>query len=74
MEQYQEDFLEFEHTDGLNYVNVEVKRFDDISRYLGIKTANFRVNLTEGIGAGVLMVGEIEVTRSPKRSNTPKAC
>jgi hypothetical protein len=49
-----EDFLAFEHTDGLNYVNVEVKRFDDFSKYLGINSKNFQVNLTEGIGAGFL--------------------
>ena len=48
------DFLQFEHTDGLNYINAEVKRFDDFSKYLGINSENFQVNLTEGIGAGFL--------------------
>ena len=49
------DFLKFEHTDGLNYINVEVKRFDDFSAFLGIHSENFQVNLTEGIGVGILL-------------------
>lgn len=48
------DFLQFEHTDGLNYVNIEVKRFDDISHIIGMNNKNFQLNITEGIGAGVL--------------------
>lgn len=50
-----EAFLTYEHTDGLNYVNTEFCRVDDISKILGIKnTDKFQVNLTEGLGAGVL--------------------
>lgn len=50
-----EDFLTFEHTDGLNYVNVEIGRFDDISSIFNIgNTDKIQLNLTEGIGAGVL--------------------
>ncbi|HTO35479.1 MAG TPA: hypothetical protein VLZ72_04530 [Flavobacterium sp.] len=50
-----EDFLLFEHTDGLNYVNVEFSRVDDFSKYLGIKdTDKIQFNLTGGIGAGIL--------------------
>lgn len=52
--QLKEDFLAFEHTDGLNYINLELKRFDDFSKYLGINSKNFQVSLTEGIGAGFL--------------------
>ena len=26
----EEFFLEFEHTDGLNYINAEIRRFDDL--------------------------------------------
>lgn len=48
------DFLRFEHTDGLNYVNIELKRFDDISSWFGLNLENLQINLTEGIGAGVL--------------------
>ncbi len=48
------DFLLFEHTDGLNYVNVELKRFDDVSHWFGLNLENLQINLTEGIGAGIL--------------------
>lgn len=50
-----EDFLAFEHTDGLNYVNAELKRFDDFSYLFGLNSENFQINLTEGIGVGFLL-------------------
>jgi len=46
----EESFLLFEHTDGLNYLNVEFRRFDNIFDFNKVK-----INLTEGFGAGVLM-------------------
>ena len=50
-----EDFLMFEHTDGLNYIYTEIARQDDISRWFGIKnTDKFQVNINEGFGIGVL--------------------
>jgi len=50
-----EDFLTFEHTDGLNYVNTEFSRVDDVSKLFKISnTDKFQINLTEGIGAGLL--------------------
>jgi len=49
-----EEFLTFEHTDGLNYINAEVKRFDDFSYLLGLNSKNLQINVTEGIGAGFL--------------------
>ena len=49
-----EDFLTFEHTDGLNYVTVEVNRFDTVDNWIGFKVKNIDINLTEGIGVGVL--------------------
>lgn len=50
-----EDFLTFEHTDGLNYINSEFCRVDDISKLFGIRnTDKFQINLTEGLGAGLL--------------------
>lgn len=50
-----ENFLTFEHTDGLNYINVGIARVDDLSKYLGITNTDiFQVNLTEGIDGGVL--------------------
>lgn len=48
-------FLEFEHTDGLNYVNTEFCRVDDISKLFKIRnTDKFQINITEGVGAGIL--------------------
>ncbi len=50
-----EDFLTFEHTDGLNYVVVEGARIDDISRLFGIRNTDIlQVSLTEGLGFGAL--------------------
>lgn len=50
-----EDFLTFEHTDGLNYVVAEGARIDDISRLFGIRnTDKLQVSLTEGLGFGVM--------------------
>jgi len=45
-----EDFLKFEHTDGLNYENIEVRRFDVL---FGRKNFSFAAN--EGLGVGVLV-------------------
>lgn len=50
-----EDFLKFEHTDGLNYVNVEFSRVDDFSKHLGITdTDKVQFNFTAGVGVGIL--------------------
>lgn len=50
-----ETFLIYEHTDGLNYVNTEISRHDDISSLFKItNTDKIQVNLTEGVGVGVL--------------------
>lgn len=49
------DFLEYEHTDGLNYVNTELSRVDDISKVFNLpNTDKFQINLTEGIGGGFI--------------------
>ena len=48
-------FLKFEHTDGLNYVNTEFCRVDDISKFFKIRnTDKFQINITEGVGGGFL--------------------
>ena len=52
--QLTEDFLRLEHTDGLNYINLEIKRFDNIDHWFGFNFENLQINLTEGLGAGVL--------------------
>lgn len=49
------DFLMYEHTDGLNYINTEFSRHDDVSKLINLpNTDKFQINLTEGVGAGVL--------------------
>ena len=50
-----EDFLTYEHTDGLNYINAEFARHNDISKLFTIgNTDVLQINLSEGLGAGVL--------------------
>ncbi|MGB4849892.1 MAG: hypothetical protein WBP41_18340, partial [Saprospiraceae bacterium] len=44
------DFLKFEHTNGLNYINVDARRFDEI-----LDLNKIKISLTEGIGAGILL-------------------
>ena len=44
------DFLMFEHTDGLNYINSEIRRSDKI-----YESGKFSLNFTEGAGGGVLV-------------------
>ena len=48
------DFLTFEHTDGLNYLNIELNRFDNLNELLKFDTGFMDVNLTEGIGGGII--------------------
>ncbi len=52
--QLTEDFLRLEHTDGLNYINMQLYRFDDISSWFGLDSDRFQINVTEGVGAGIL--------------------
>lgn len=50
-----ENFLTYEHTDGLNYINTEICRVDDLSKIIGLpNTDKFQINITEGVGAGIL--------------------
>lgn len=44
------DFLEFEHTDGLNYLNIECRRHDRISM-----RSILSLNTVVGAGAGILV-------------------
>lgn len=45
-----EDFLQFEHTDGLNYLNVEIRHTDPLFSFNKIQ-----IDLIEGLGAGALI-------------------
>ena len=44
------DFLAFEHSDGLNYENIELRRFDEI-----IVLNKIKISLTEGLGLAFLL-------------------
>ena len=46
----QKGFLLFEHTDGLNYLNLEIRRSDNI-----FDLDDVTINVMEGFGAGALM-------------------
>lgn len=48
------NFLRFEHTNGLNYLNLEVRRMDNLFDQRSLKIKNIDINLIEGVGAGVL--------------------
>lgn len=51
-----EDFLKFEHTDGLNYIYTEFSRHDNISSLFNLKnTDKFQININEGISGGILL-------------------
>ena len=43
-------FLKFEHTDGLNYLNVEVRRHHQL-----FQRKSININLSEGGGGGIIM-------------------
>jgi len=47
----EDTFLKLEHTDGLNYVNAEVRRFDDLVTL----HKNIKMNLLYGAGIGILI-------------------
>jgi hypothetical protein len=50
-----EQFLTFEHTDGLNYINSEIARVDDISKLFKLpNTDKFQVNTVGAVGVGLL--------------------
>ena len=48
------NFLQFEHTDGLNYINTEFRRIDEIYNLKKLTSLNIAVSFTEGIGVGIL--------------------
>lgn len=67
-----EDFLKFEHTDGLNFIYGEFSRFDDISSIFNINNTDvFQVNITEGIGAGILFPKTDTTLLSKERYDIP---
>lgn len=51
------DFLMFEHTDGLNYINGEITRNDDLLKLfkLKINTDKIQINTLLGFGTGIIL-------------------
>jgi len=49
-----DNFLKFEHTNGLNYLNLELRRMDNLFDQRTLKVKNIDINLIEGVGAGLL--------------------
>ena len=50
-----DDFLTFEHTDGLNYLSLAISRVDNIFNFNELRIKNFEINFTEGVGIGALI-------------------
>lgn len=48
------DFLKFEHTNGLNYLNLELRRMDKLLDARNFKIKNIDINAFSGVGAGIL--------------------
>lgn len=50
-----EDFVQFEHSDGLNYIHAEISRMDDLSRFVYLPdTDKVQLNATYGVGGGFI--------------------
>ena len=51
------DFLIYEHTDGLNYLNAEITRNDDLLKLFkaNVNSDKFQINTLLGVGLGALM-------------------
>ena len=49
------DFLQFEHSDGLNYINAEVSYVKDLMTWVENPKEKLQIYLTGGLGAGFLL-------------------
>ena len=49
-----QNFLRFEHTDGLNYINIEISRVDNLGEFFKWDSKKVQLNILESIGTGVL--------------------
>ena len=61
------NFLEFEHTDGLNFIHFEVGRFDNLGDYLAWDSEKLQLNFTEALGIGLLYPKTNSVLLNKKR-------
>jgi hypothetical protein len=48
------DFLTFEHTNGLNYLSLELNRHDDLLKKLHLENKWIEVSCSEGVSLGVI--------------------
>lgn len=48
------DFLKFEHTNGLNYLNIELRRMHNLLDERKLRVKNIELNIFEGAGVGIL--------------------
>ncbi|MDR6806828.1 hypothetical protein J2Y45_004020 [Dyadobacter sp. BE34] len=48
------DFLKFEHTNGLNYLNIELRRMHNLLDERKLRIKNIELNIFEGAGVGIL--------------------
>ncbi|MBO9616954.1 MAG: hypothetical protein J7619_29985 [Dyadobacter sp.] len=48
------DFLKFEHTNGLNYLNIELRRMHNLLDERKLRIRNIELNIFEGAGIGIL--------------------
>ncbi len=62
------DFLLFEHTNGLNYVNVELRHQGTIVNLRKYNLGNIELHFMQGVGAGV-MYPKTDVTLAGKERN-----
>ena len=49
------EFLQFEHSDGLNYINAELSYVKDLMSWFGNPKEKLQIYLTGGIGGGILL-------------------
>lgn len=49
------EFASLEHTDGLNYVHLEIARVDNLGELINLNPNKVQLNITEGFGAGILI-------------------
>lgn len=47
-------FIQYEHTDGLNYINLELRRLDPVDYLKRIRVKHVNLNLVEGFGLGIM--------------------
>ena len=50
-----DDFLTFEHTDGLNYLNLAISHVDNIFDFNKLRIKHIEMSFTEGVGIGALV-------------------